>query len=117
AARLPGIVKDGQPRSVRAHDGWQFALAVVAGGAAAFLLAGWAVRRELPGAPARRLVRGTTLAAAAASVVAVVALAVHEGGPGPLAHKAVNQFTNTPQQQIGQGGARLGSLNSSNRWS
>ena len=31
ALALPGITKDGQSRSVRAHDGWIFALVLVAG--------------------------------------------------------------------------------------
>ena len=54
ALALPGITKDGQPHAVRAHDGWIFALTVVAGAAAvagAMLL----VRPRLPSSePARR---------------------------------------------------------------
>ena len=117
ARTLPGIVDDGRPRSVRAHDGWEFALAFLVGAALVWLAGAWLARREVVPATGRRIVLGAGAAAVLAVVAAVVALSVHEGGPGKLASKAVHQFTNTPFQQIGQTSVRLSSLNSSNRWS
>jgi O-antigen ligase len=106
AAALPGIVKDGEPRSVRAHDGWLFALAVVLGGAAAWL-AGRRVRDVVAG---RSVVRGAAAVGAVAFVAGVVALAVHAGGPSKL----VDEFAGT-QHQLGQSVNRFGSVSSSNR--
>ncbi len=51
SAALPGIVKDGQSRDVRAHDGWLFAIALVLGAAAAWALGRWAARAELAPRP------------------------------------------------------------------
>ncbi len=57
ALALPGITKDGQSRAVRAHDGWIFALVLLAGAAAR-------LRRSVaPRAPSRRrraVVRGSS---------------------------------------------------------
>ena len=50
ALALPGITSDGEPRSVRAHDGWIFALVVLAGAA---LVAG----ARMAAAPARGVAR------------------------------------------------------------
>lgn len=106
AAFLPGIVKDGQPRSVRAHDGWIFAAAVIAGGAAA-----WLAGRRLRDVEARpRAVRVAAVLGALAAAGGVAALAVHAGGPSKL----VDEFAGT-QHQLGQGPTRFGSVSSSNR--
>jgi O-antigen ligase len=113
AAALPGVVRDGQPSSVRAHDGWIFGLAVLAGGAASLLLARRGLRTRLVPATARRLVRAAAAAGALAAAAGVVVLAVHAGGWAKL----LDEFTNTPSRQLGQGPRRVGSLNSSNRWS
>ncbi|HEY2936714.1 MAG TPA: O-antigen ligase family protein [Gaiellaceae bacterium] len=113
AAALPGVVGDGQPRSVRAHDGWIFALVALAGGAAAWALARRALRLRLSPPAGRRLVLAAAAIGAAAAVAGVTVLAVQAGG----AAKLLEEFTNTPQQQLGQGAQRFASLNSSNRWS
>ena len=42
----PGLTKDGQPRSLQAHDGRWFALALVLGGIGAFAAAFFAARYE-----------------------------------------------------------------------
>src|SRR5439155_23695230 len=68
ASALPGVVGDGQPRSVRAHDGWIFALAALAGGAASWALARGAARLELSRAAGRRLVVAAAALGAAAAV-------------------------------------------------
>jgi O-antigen ligase len=106
AAALPGIVKDGEPRSTRAHDGWIFAVAVVLGGTAAWL-AGRRLREVVAG---REVVRGAAAVGALAFVAGVAALAVHAGGPAKL----VDEFAGT-QHQLGQSVNRFGSVSSSNR--
>jgi len=106
AAALPGIVKDGEPRSVRVHDGLLFAVAVVAGGAVSWVAARRA--RDVIGSP--RAVQGAAALGAVAAVAGVVALAVHAGGPAKL----VDEFAGT-QHQLSYGASRFGSVNSSNR--
>jgi hypothetical protein len=106
SAALPGVVRSGRPRSVRVHDGWIFALVVVAGGAVAWLAARWA--REVVATP--RAVRAAAAAGALALVAGAVVLAVHAGGPGKL----VDEFAGT-QHQLGYGASRFGSVSSSNR--
>ena len=109
ALALPGITSDGQPRSVRAHDGWTFALAVLAGSALVAL--GSLALARYPLAAERRLrieriVRFTGLGLALA---VVVLLAV-------FGHRLWNQFTNPVSSQVGEGASRFQTLNSSNRW-
>jgi O-antigen ligase len=106
AAALPGIVKDGEPRSVRAHDGWLFAAAVLLGGAAAWL----AGRRARDVVAGRGVVRAAAAAGALAFLAGIVALAVHAGGPSKL----VDEFAGT-QHQLSYSPSRFGSVNSSNR--
>ncbi|HEX5247076.1 MAG TPA: O-antigen ligase family protein [Gaiellaceae bacterium] len=111
ALALPGITKDGQPHVVRAHDGWIFALAVVAGGA---IVAGSSslVRRRLRVSDAtRRRIERTAAIAGTAVVIALVVVAVVFAG------RIWHSFANPVSSQIASNGARLGSLNSSNRWS
>jgi hypothetical protein len=111
ALALPGITKDGRPHAVRVHDGWIFALALVAG---AVLVAGSSalVHRRLPVSDAtrRRIERTATIAGVAAAVALVVAAAVFAG-------RIWHAFANPLSSQIGSNGGRLASLNSSNRWS
>jgi O-antigen ligase len=113
AAALPGIVSDGQGRSVRAHDGWIFALVALAGAGASWVLARRALRIELSPTAGRRLVVGAGTVAAVAAVAGAAVLVVHAGGAARL----LDEFTNTPEQQINQTVNRFGSVNSSNRWS
>jgi hypothetical protein len=110
---LRGITGDGEPRSVRAHDGWVFALAVLAGlavvAAAAWLLARAEARRPLGDAVRRRVVRVTSAAAAAALVGAVAIGAA-------FAHRIWSEFANPATSQISSTSGRTLSLSSSNRW-
>src|SRR5437764_6799190 len=111
ALALPGITKDGRPHAVRAHDGWIFALAVVAG---AVVVAGSSafVRRRLrvPDATRRRIERAAAIAGVAVAVGLVIVAAVFAG-------RIWHAFANPLSSQIGSNRGRLGSLNSSNRWS
>jgi hypothetical protein len=113
ALALPGITKDGQARSVRAHDGWIFALAVIAGAAVVALAAYWLIRlqerRPLAVGARRRLERAAGRVAVAAAVAVVVVAGVFAG-------RIWHDFANPVSSQIGGSSARLGSVNSSNRW-
>ncbi len=113
ALALPGITKDGQARSVRAHDGWIFALVVLAAGAAvaaaAFALARLERRRPL-GAEVRRRVERIAAVAALVAVLAGLAVA------GAYAGRIWHAFTNPVSSQINSQPGRLPSLSSSNRW-
>jgi hypothetical protein len=110
ALALPGITKDGRSHSVRVHDGWIFALVVLAG--AAVVVAGAvALERVGPIAPElrRRIERAAALAALAAVVAGLVVSIVFAG-------RIWSQFTNTASSQINQQPGRFASANSSNRW-
>jgi len=108
ALALPGITSDGRPRSVRAHDGWIFALVVLAGAA---LVAGAAARlRRREVSPARRG-RIERVAGLAALVLAVAGLAVSI----VFAGRIWSEFTNPSNTQVTNTQNRLGSAKS-NRW-
>jgi hypothetical protein len=113
ALALPGISQDGQPRAVRAHDGWVFALAVVALGVlvagVALALAALEGRRPLPPETRRRAER---VAGVAALVAVLAGLAVGAA----FAPRIWREFTNPVSSQVGEGVGRLSSANSSNRW-
>ncbi|MFL5910382.1 MAG: O-antigen ligase family protein [Gaiellaceae bacterium] len=111
ALALPGITKDGQSHAVRAHDGWIFALAVVAAGVAVAGLSSFARRRlRVSDAMRRRIERTAAIAAAAAAVALLIVAAVFAG-------RIWHAFAIPLSSQIGSSRGRLGSLNSSNRWS
>ena len=110
ALTLHGITKDAQPRSVRAHDGWVFALTVVAGavvvtGVAALVARRWPVRDAVR----RRVERAAALVAAVVALGIAVAIVVFAG-------RIWHAFANPVSSQIGSGSGHLASLNSSNRW-
>jgi hypothetical protein len=107
ALTLPGITNDGQPRSVRAHDGWIFALVIVAGAALVAMAARALAQREV--APERRA-RIERIAGLAALVLAVAGLAVSIAFGGSL----WSDFTN-PGSQLSNSVSHLGSAKS-NRW-
>jgi O-antigen ligase len=113
ALALPGITGDGEPRSVRVHDGWIFALAVAAGaavvGAAALVLARRDRRAPLS-AERRRAVERAAAAGAVVLTAAAVAASV------AFAHRIWSEFANPATSQISSGKQHLGSLSSSNRW-
>jgi O-Antigen ligase len=110
ALALPGITKDGQPHAVRVHDGWVFALAILAGAALVF---GAAVllQRVLPvPEPVRkRIERAAALAGTAIAIGAVIAAVV-------LAGRIWHTFANPVSSQITSSTGHIASLNSSNRW-
>src|SRR5438552_2435773 len=107
ALALPGITSDGQPRTVRAHDGWIFALVVLAGAAlvavAALVIAGHEV------APERRA-RIERIAGLAALALALAGLVVSIAFGG----RVWSEFTN-PGSQLPNTVSHLGSAKS-NRW-
>jgi hypothetical protein len=106
ALALPGITHDGQPRSVRAHDGWIFALAVIAIGLA---VAGIASRIRLRESLRPRVERLAAIAGIV-GVIAVAAVAIAFAG------RIWHSFANPVSSQIGSGSGHLNSLSSSNRW-
>ena len=108
ALALPGITSDLQPRSVRAHDGWIFALVVLAG---AGLVAGAALAlRRYEIAPSRRA-RIERVAGLAALAVAIAGLAVSI----VFAGRIWSEFTNPSNTQVANTTTRLASAKS-NRW-
>lgn len=106
ALTLNGITSDGEPRSVRAHDGWIFALVLVAVGAVVALGA----RVPLPQRHDRTIERAAA-AVALAAVLAVVAVSVFKAGT--LWH----EFTNPVTTQTTSTKAHLTQLGGGNRWS
>jgi O-antigen ligase/polysaccharide polymerase Wzy-like membrane protein len=106
ALALAGITNDGQPRSVRAHDGWIFALAVIGIGTA---VAAAASRIRVQESLRPRIERLAAIAGAVGAVV-VVALAIAFAG------RIWHAFANPVSSQIGSGSGHLASFSSSNRW-
>jgi MFS family permease len=108
ALALPGITSDGEPRSVRAHDGLIFALVVLGG--AALVAAAAALLRARAVSPERR-VRIERVAGRAALALAVAGLAVSI----VFAGRIWSEFTNPSNTQVRNSSNRLGSAKS-NRW-
>lgn len=109
ALSLSGITSDGQPRSVRAHDGWIFLLVVLAGAAAAALAAGAAQRLVLTAERRRAAER----AAAALALLAIVAGLVVVG---VKAQTLWHSFTNPVAAQTTNTNAHLLQGGGGNRW-
>jgi hypothetical protein len=113
ALALPGITKDAQPRSVRAHDGWIFALVLIGLGAlvvvTALAVARLESRRPL-GADRRRRVERVAGTAAVAVVLAGLAASI------VFSSRIWSEFTNPVSSQLSSSSGRITSLNSSNRW-
>src|SRR5437763_2963802 len=111
---LPGISKDGQPHSVRLHDGVVFGLVLVAC-AALVVVAVRAVSPRLGEVALRaRLAGGGVRALVLACVAVVVVLAVRAGGPVAFVQDRWHEFSAT--QSVSEA-SRLGSASSGNRWS
>jgi O-antigen ligase len=109
ALALPGITSDGEARSVRAHDGWIFALVLVGGGAIVYALARLAARHPVPQARrahVERIVGIAVLALAVGGLVVSIAFAGRIWG----------EFTNPVSTQLTNSAGHLGSASSSNRW-
>lgn len=100
---LPGIADDGQPHSVRVHDGAWFGLALVLGAVAVGALAVAALRyesrRPVPAGRRRLLLRAAAVAGALALLAGGSALAAR-GGDGDV---------------VGSGPGRVGATGSNNR--
>jgi tetratricopeptide (TPR) repeat protein len=109
ALALPGITKDGQTRSVRAHDGWIFALVLVAGALLVYVAARFLAHHPVP--PQRRA-RVERLAGGAALVLALAGLGVSIAFAGHI----WKEFTNPSSSQIPNTVCHLCTVNSSNRW-
>jgi tetratricopeptide (TPR) repeat protein len=109
ALALPGITKDEQTRSVRVHDGWIFALVLVAGALLVALAARFLARRPVA---TRRRARVERIAGVAALVVALAGLAVSIAFAGHI----WRDFTNPASAQLANNPSHLSSANSSNRW-
>jgi hypothetical protein len=108
ALKLPGITSDGQSRHVRAHDGWIFAVVVLAG--AALVAAGAFLLRSRTFTPELRA-RIERLAGIAALVLALAAVALSVVYAGRIWH----EFTNPGNTQVVNTKTRLGSAKS-DRW-
>lgn len=100
ALALHGITKDGQSRAMRAHDGWIFALVILAGAVLVYAAA-WLLARH-PVAPNRRA-RVERVAGIAALVLAVAGIAVSIAFAGRIWH----EFTNPGNTQVGNTTTRL----------
>jgi hypothetical protein len=113
ALALPGISKDGRSRSLRAHDGWIFAVVTIAAAllvvGATLALARLEQRRPLAVPQRRRIER---VAGIAALVLALAGLAVSIAFAGRI----WTDFTNPASSQITNGAGHLASASSSNRW-
>ncbi|HET6944394.1 MAG TPA: O-antigen ligase family protein [Gaiellaceae bacterium] len=108
ALALPGITSDGQSRVTRAHDGWIFALVVLAGAAVAATAARLLRDREIT---RERRVRVERVAGVAALLLAVAGLAVSIAYAGRI----WSEFTNPANTQVVNTQTRFGSAKS-NRW-
>jgi hypothetical protein len=113
ALQLPGVTKDGQPRHVRVHDGWELALVLLAAGAVVFAAAsGFArleARRPIGAERRRRIDRVAGIAALVLVVAGLVTGIVFAG-------RLWSDFTNPVSSQIDSTSGRFLSANSSNRW-
>jgi hypothetical protein len=109
---LPGIADDGQPHSVRLHDGLLFGLAFVVGAAAVAL----ALRYLITDAVDASIVRIVAVGLAVVVVAVFVVSLVRAGGPVQWTQDRWHEFANPVNAQVGQTPGRLASASSSNRW-
>jgi len=109
ALALNGITSDHQPRSVRAHDGWVFALVLIAGLALAVLVGLLVERIEIAPTHRRAVERAAVGAAVLAAVLGLAVTIVK-------AHTIWREFTNPVATQTTSGPGRLGQAGSGNRW-
>jgi O-Antigen ligase len=93
ALALPGITKDEQPRSVRAHDGWVFALVLIAGAVLVYVAGRLLARHPVAG---RRRARVERLAGIAALALALAGIVLSIAFAGRLWH----EFTNPGNTQV-----------------
>src|SRR6478609_11170378 len=107
ALALPGITDDLQPRHVRVHDSWIFALVLAAGAVSVYLVARALRTRETTLATRARIERGAAITVVVL-LVAVVVLSIVFAG------RLWSDFTN-PAGQLSNSTGHLGSARS-NRW-
>ncbi len=100
ALALPGITKDGQSRSVRAHDGLIFALVLLAGAAVVYAAARLYARHPVP---ARHRARVERAAGIVALVLAIAGVALSVAFAGRIWH----EFTNPGNTQVRNTSTRL----------
>jgi hypothetical protein len=112
ALLLPGVADDGQPHSVRVHDGLLFGLAFVVGAAVVALARRYVVTRAVD----VRVVRVVGVALAAVAVAVFIVSVVRAGGPLQWTQDRWHEFANPVGAQVGQTPGRLASASSSNRW-
>jgi hypothetical protein len=110
---LPGIRSDGEPGSVRAHDGRLFGVAVVLGAVGVAAAASFLFGRELPVARRRLVVRAAVGAIAVVVVAGAVGAVVQAGGPIDFVRARWGDFANT---QSSPTPGRLVGTSSGNRW-
>ena len=96
---LHGVSSDGEPRSVRAHDGWIFLLVVLVGGIAVGLIA-WKLARVEVAPEARRRATVALLAVVGAACVASIVVAAAKSSGATSASAAGAHCT--------QGASRFG---------
>jgi O-Antigen ligase len=107
ALALPGITDDAQPRHVRVHDSWIFALVLIAAAALVYLVARALRTREASRESRARIERGAAIVVVVLLVVLVVLSIVFAG-------RLWSDFTN-PAGQLSNSPGHLGSARS-NRW-
>ncbi|HSC74555.1 MAG TPA: O-antigen ligase family protein [Gaiellaceae bacterium] len=112
ALLLPGVADDGQPHSVRVHDGLLFGLAFVVGAAAVAL----ALRHLVKRAVDARVVRVVAVGLAAVAVAVLAVSVLRAGGLVQWTQDRWDEFANPVSAQVGQTPGRLASASSSNRW-
>jgi hypothetical protein len=110
---LPGVRADGEPGSVRAHDGRLFGLALVLGAVAVGAAAWFLLAREVAVERRRTVLRVAAGAVAVVLVVAFVAAIAHSGGPGGFVTDRWHEFAQT---QSATSAERLTTSSSGNRW-
>ena len=93
ALALPGITKDEQPRSVRAHDGWIFALVLIAGAVLVYATARLVARHPVAAAHRARLERIAGIAALALALAGIVLSIAFAG-------RIWHEFTNPGNAQV-----------------
>jgi O-antigen ligase len=108
ALALPGITSDEQSRSVRVHDGWIFALVLIAGAALVYVVARVHARHPVAGPLRARVER---LAGLAALVLALAGVALSIAFAGRIWH----EFTNPGNTQVVNTTTRL-KTTTGDRW-
>ena len=120
ALSRPGVSDDGQPRSVRVHDGAWFGVVLLAGATVVWAIGLAAARREartpLTEPFRRRLTRVSLGTAGAVVAVALAVVLVRSGDPVHWARTRVQEFASSKTSLVTQSKSRLADFSSNNRW-